>query len=309
MVAVSVLMSVHDGERYLGEAIASVLAQSLRDFELLIIDDGSTDQTASILAAARDADARVRILANERNLGLVASLNRGLAETRAPWIARMDADDRCHPRRLERQVDFLRRHPEVDVVGSRLRVMNRWRAWQPPEAHDDIVARLLFESPLYHPTVMIRRDRDGGGLGERVFYDETRVHAEDYDLWVRLALDHGARFANLPEVLLDYRMHGSSVSRRHDAAQQRTASEIRRAQLRRLGIEASAAEMDLHDRLAVGWALPPGTRSRCKDWLERLARANDSAGVYPRAAFADWLDVLRRRMGWRGRLTSRLRWR
>jgi glycosyltransferase involved in cell wall biosynthesis len=312
MVAVSVVMTVYNGESHLVAAIDSILAQTFRDFELIVVDDGSTDGTARILAAVRQADQRVRILENARNLGLVASLNRGLAEARGALIARMDADDVSRPHRLARQVEFLRRHPEVDVLGSRLRVLGTWRVWKPPLSHDDIVARLLFESPLYHPTVMLRRHRDDGqgGLGERIVYDERRTHAEDYDLWVRLGLDHGARFANLPEVLLDYRIHRASVSRQFQAAQAQTVTEIRRDQLGKLGIAPSDEEMDLHDRIS-NLSLGGGAdlQARCERWLDKLALNNASADIYPREAFAERLRILKVSARWRRWNLLRKAWR
>ena len=241
--AVSVVMAVFNGMPWLTETLASLRGQTFTDFEVVLIDDGSTDDTAETLRTAADADVRFRVI-TQANQGLVASLNRGIAEARGTLIARLDSDDLAMPDRLAMQVDFMRRHPGVAVVGSAIRIIDaegvahRRQAY--PCAPEEVRSALLCGCALAHPAVMMRREvvQAVGG------YRESFRHAEDYDLWLRLAEKH--ELANLPQELLRYRQHGSSVSFRH-RQQQALATYVARyfAQERRAGrAEPSIA----HDR-------------------------------------------------------------
>jgi hypothetical protein len=219
--AITVAMSVHNGEPYLGEAIASVLAQSFGDFEFLIIDDGSTDGSRQTIAGFAARDTRIRPILRE-NRGLIASLNQLLAEARAPLIARMDADDVCRPERFARQIAFLAAHADHGVVGSWSEDIDaRGRSIQAeavgadqPVTHEAFLAAIDACGPLLcHPAVMFRTQvvRAAGG------YHAAFRHCEDLDLWLRLA--SRTRIANIPERLLRYRRSDSQVSRRFSLEQ------------------------------------------------------------------------------------------
>ncbi|MFM5906562.1 MAG: glycosyltransferase [Novosphingobium sp.] len=226
--AVTVALSVRDGATWLGAAIESVLAQTFGDFEFLILDDGSRDASADVVRAFAARDARVQLISRE-NRGLVASLNELLGRARAPLVARMDADDLCHPERFARQVAFLRANPDHGVVGTGEEFIDsrgvlRSASGDIPCRHEDIVAAFAAGGvPLSHPTVMFRRDlvRAVGG------YRAAFRHCEDLDLWLRLA--GSTRLANLPEPLLRYRRHGNQVSVRHAYAQSYGAAVARLA--------------------------------------------------------------------------------
>ncbi|HEX8251902.1 MAG TPA: glycosyltransferase [Thermoanaerobaculia bacterium] len=211
---VTVLMSVFNGGVYLREAIESILAQTFADYEFLIVDDGSTDDTPSILRGYRDA--RIRVLTNERNVGLTASLNRGLGEARGEWIARQDADDRSHPQRLQRQLAFVAAHPEVTVAGTQARVIDaRGRAVgmsRKPRTSIGIAWCSVFHNPLLHSSVIFRRNAilEAGG------YDEAYPFNQDFELWSRLMERHP--LANIDDVLIDHRVHGASIAGRRDPA-------------------------------------------------------------------------------------------
>ncbi len=218
--AVSVAMSVYNGERFVESAIASVLAQTFGDFEFLILDDGSTDSSAAIITAAAARDPRVRPILRE-NRGLIASLNQLIAEARAPLIARMDADDLCRPERFARQVAFLEANPDHGVVGTfTLDVDDEDRPFpvdgaEHPVTHDEFIKAIDERGPLLaHPSVMFRRDvvQAVGG------YHAAFRHCEDFDLWLRLA--DCTRLANVPERLLVYRHYAGQVSSRHVVEQQ-----------------------------------------------------------------------------------------
>ncbi len=211
---VTVLLAVHNGEPYLGGAIESVFAQTSKDFELLVVDDASTDGTAALLAALRDK--RVRILRNETNLGQVPSLNRGLREARGEYVARLDADDWCRPTRLARQVAALDAEPRVGLVGSWLDVVDDHDRPVAAlrERIDDLVRfayqTLIMRVYVTHPAAMYRRqavlDVDG--------YDESTGPSEDKDLWRRLLLA-GWDARIVPEPLLVYRLHEQQLSHVH----------------------------------------------------------------------------------------------
>jgi glycosyltransferase involved in cell wall biosynthesis len=285
---VTVLMPVYNGERFLAEAVDSVLRQTLRDFEMLIIDDGSSDGTADILARYRDS--RIRIVNNGRNLGLIATLNKGLDLARGALIARMDADDISLPRRLEVQHDYLRKHPEVGVCGTWFRTFGEGesRVVRPPTRPAEVAAHAFFYCPFAHPSVMIRRSSfDEFSLR----YDAGALHAEDYDLWVR-AGEHVA-LANVPEVLLHYRVHGAQISATAREQQAQTTGRVQRSQLLRLRPEATEDEIAWH--LKVCQLDIPADRAsllRARAWLDLLLTLNDERVRYERAAFRNALGQM-----------------
>jgi hypothetical protein len=208
---VSVLMSIYNGERYLREAVESILGQTFTDYEFVIVDDGSTDRTRDILNEYTAHDDRFVLIYNTTNLGLTKSLNKGLAIARGEYIARMDADDVSLPYRLARQVKFMDNHPAVGVVGSVIQYTDEaGKVSDSISVHDGSAGMLrwwlCFENPLRHPTVMMRRavvNQVGG-------YNATIPLSQDYDLWQRMS--DIAELANLPEVLLYRRKHHHSVS-------------------------------------------------------------------------------------------------
>ncbi len=216
----SVAMSVYNGERFLAEAIESVLSQSFTDFEFLILDDGSSDGTRALIERYASADSRIRPIIRE-NRGLIASLNQLIEEARGTLVARMDADDVCKPERFARQVAFLAANPECGVVGSWTEDIDefgdryRLEGRDHPLNHEDFLRAIEQGAPLLcHPAVIFRRDivRAVGG------YHAAFRHCEDMDLWLRLAST--TRIANLPERLLRYRHYGDQVSSRYATEQQ-----------------------------------------------------------------------------------------
>lgn len=206
----SVVMPCYNAERFLRDAIESVLSQSLRDFELIIIDDGSTDASASMVEEYRQRDRRVVFLSNDRNEGIVAALNKGLQAARGEFIARLDADDVALPGRLMKQYEFMKAHPDVIICGTALWMVDvsgrplKKRSYALSDSA--IRKQLLWKSPFAHPSVCIRRSVfTTHGLK----YSSEFPHAEDFDLWLRAA-DLG-KFANLEEPLTKYRLREGAV--------------------------------------------------------------------------------------------------
>lgn len=205
---VTVLMPVRNGAAHLQSAIDSILAQTFADFELLILDDGSTDATPAILGAL--SDPRVRVVTHPRNLGLVPTLNEGLELARGELIARQDHDDLSAPDRLQKQVAFLRDQPDCVLVGTEAFAMigDEERAYRMlrPSQSDSIRWYLCFDNAFIHSAVMARRQallQEFGGY-------PSSFHSEDYALWSRLA--RARETANLAEPLLGYREHAASVT-------------------------------------------------------------------------------------------------
>jgi glycosyltransferase involved in cell wall biosynthesis len=279
---VSCVLPVWNGEDYLADAIRSVLNQTCRDFELIIVDDGSTDATPDIVDRLRREDRRIR-LCRQAHAGLVAALNQGMDLALGCYIARMDADDICASERFEVQLGFLDRHQDVGVCGTWVETFDggRREVIRYPCEDSAIRSRLLFESPLAHPAVMLRRE-----VLERhaLTYDATALHAEDYDLWVRAA-PH-TRFANIPVALVRYRVHPEQAGRRYEEKQDRSARAIRVAQLHDLGIQPTEQEANLHHRLSR-WRFDPApdVLRATRVWLTKLMRANSVAQRYPHREF------------------------
>lgn len=230
---ISVLMSAYNAERYIAEAIQSILGQTEGRFEFLIVNDGSRDATGSIIDRYAAQDARIRAF-HQDNRGLVASLNRMLDEARAPLVARMDSDDVSRPDRFAVQLAYLQAHPDIAVLGTNTDELDADGAFFPchdfhPEHPEEIRQRLQVTSALCHPSVMMQRDmiRALGG------YRAAFRHCEDYDLWLRVSERHD--LYNLPDRLFLYRRSPDQVSEKHilvqaiGAAYARYAAQQRRA--------------------------------------------------------------------------------
>jgi glycosyltransferase involved in cell wall biosynthesis len=221
VVKVTVLMPVFNSERYLREAIESILNQAYRNFEFLIINDGSTDGSVSIIKSYNDR--RIRLIHNERNLGLIHTLNRGIEQSRGHYIARMDADDISLPLRLLRQVAYMERHPDVGICGTWIEYfMGLSDVIRLPVTDAEIKAHLPILCPMAHPTVMFRTAvvRKYG-----LWYSHDYPHAEDYELWFRAA--NVTKLANIPEVLLKYRIHPGQICQTQRGEQQATINNIK----------------------------------------------------------------------------------
>jgi glycosyltransferase involved in cell wall biosynthesis len=218
---VSVVLPCFNAERFLHEALDSVLRQTYQDLEVVALDDGSLDATARILERYAAQDARVRILANDSNLGLISTLNRGVAEARGAFIARMDADDVAAPARIARQVQTLTVRHEIGVVGTGIELIDqagrRSRRRAPVRCREPGGARFmaLFATPLAHPTMLARTS---AMRAHPYGTSPDSLHTEDYDLFTRMLAD-GVEFLNLDEHLVSVRVNEGSVSRRHESIQ------------------------------------------------------------------------------------------
>jgi hypothetical protein len=267
---ISVVLPVRNGEAFLKAAIDSILAQTFSDFELIVVDDDSTDRTPEILSATNDT--RLQIIRNTTQRGIAGSLNRGFDLCRGRYVARMDADDISLPTRFARQVRFLEARREVGLCGTWVRMFSdRWSRNRRLESDPERMrCSLLMFNVLSHPSVMMRREFfTWHGLA----YDESLQNSEDYEMWTRASLLFP--IGNLREVLLLYRVHAEQAGRRERAVRLQEGERIRRAHLDRLGVQFSPEEQALHHAVSMGEA--PAMRNwlaHAAGWLEKILDAN-----------------------------------
>lgn len=217
---ISVVLPVHNADPYLALALDSLLEQTFEDFEIIAINDGSTDLSGEILNEYAIKDSRIRVF-HRAQRGLVETLNEGIDLTRGDWIARMDADDIALPRRFELQLEQLSR-TDADFCGGALQCFGDSRAtWRYPESNEACGVQLLFGVPVAHPAVIGRIS-----AFKKLRYNPEFKNAEDYELWQR-AWSIGKEFTNVQEIVMYYRVHKEQVSSKHNSEQNKMADAIR----------------------------------------------------------------------------------
>jgi glycosyltransferase involved in cell wall biosynthesis len=212
MPKISVVMSVYNGGKYLKLAVESILNQSFKDFEFIIINDGSTDKSLDLLKSFQKQDERIKIISRE-NKGLISSLNEGIKLAQGEYITRMDADDISKTTRLEKQLKYMEENnlmvcgawaQGIDELGNKIKDMNY------PPSEKKIKSSSLLHNPFIHPSVMFRKDvfKKAGG------YKKFFKHIEDYELWTRIVFKY--KTGNIPEALLEYRLHNDQITQRRN---------------------------------------------------------------------------------------------
>ena len=281
-------MSVFNNETDLAEAIDSVLMQTFTDFEFIIINDASTDNSGKILDNYAQQDQRIRLINNEKNIKLAASLNRGIAVAKGEYIVRMDADDVALPDRFKQQYEFMQSNTQIAVSGTWVQVYEKaeivWRTNISPEAAN---CAAFFESCFHHPTVIIRKSV----LDEYGAYDDSIEYAQDCHLWSRLAFDHHLQLTNIPQVLLRYRSHPDKNRDEYRLAQHDKATTLRKKNLARLGIDINDDDYHWHDVLCRG--KPLNTAQQFLDlinWIRYLENANQQQQLLSAVDFKHELE-------------------
>ncbi len=285
-------MPVFNGERYLQEAVDSILQQTCPDFEFIIIDDGSQDSTLEIIQSYQDK--RIRFLQNSENLGIAKTLNRGISLTQGKYIARMDSDDISLPTRLEEQFRFLEANSEIAVCGTWVEYFGRKvpvlenNLLKEPADPESIRCSFLFNCVLKHPSVMIRRSVLENGA---YTYDERLDRAEDYELWVRISKQHP--LANLQKILLRYRLHPHKVSLLHKKSNFEQADRIREDLLKELGLQPSQSELQLHHELSRRFRreFPADLKDSAQAWLKKIYAQNQQSRIYDPDILVDILNA------------------
>jgi len=273
---VSVVMAVYNGEQYLKDAVYSVMAQTFSNFEFIIIDDGSTDNTPKLLEQFSRNDSRIKIIRQE-NSGLPAALNRGICEARGKYIARMDADDISLPNRFELQVEFMENNPEIGLCGTACRLIGEssgisWTTTDP----DELKCRLLFWPCITHSTVMMRKNIL---IDNNLFYNPNYKQAEDYELWSRIS--KVCEIANLPDILLLYRVTASQKSTRFADEVTKWSATVQHRLLEDLGITPTDDEMSIHSSLhKSAFEKSRNYVEKVEQWFCKIIAANKRTHIY-----------------------------
>lgn len=279
---VTVLMPVYNGEKYLREAIDSVLSQTFSDFEFLIINDGSTDNSVEIIKNYNDS--RIRLIHNDKNRGIVFSRNRGLEESRGEYIAILDCDDIAYPRRLEKQLKFLDAHPDFGVIGSWVKLIDSAGQptgviWKNRISPEKIPSFLLFGNCFAHSSTIIRAKAIPPEL-----YQPFEISC-DYDLWIRMSKKW--KLWSLPEILTKYRVHQKGVSKSKQELLNQEIKKILIGQLANLKITPAAGELEIHRANYTYCANDlENFISRREAWLKELKKANRQVGYYSEPEFS-----------------------
>lgn len=273
---VTVLLPVYNAELYIAEAVESILRQTFRDFELLVMNDGSKDKSSEIIRSFKDE--RVRLVENESNLRLIATLNKGIKLAKGKYIARMDADDVSLPDRLQKQVSFMQAHPEVGVCGTWFESLGAPRkVVKYPEGDAAIRIMMLYQTPFCHPSVIVRKE-----VLEKndILFSPDFIHGEDYEMWIRLS-PH-TRFANIPEVLLQYRLHENSVSASNQSVQQEKTYNVIRLAFKKAGMQISNEEITLFRQVIYAqFKADKHFITEAERLLSQLVKANEQTKFLP----------------------------
>lgn len=271
--SITIVLPVYNGERYLREAIDSVLAQTYRDFELWVVNDGSTDGTVAIVDSY--GDPRVKRIDNPHNMGLVATLNRAFALVESPFIARMDDDDLWHPQKLELQMALMESRPDVGVCGTSIHKFGDVDAVHIfPEESDALKVGLLFYCMMSHPSVVYRRSML---LETGLQYQQEWFPAEDYKMWIDVL--KCSRIHNLQQPLVEYRQHESQICRERKEEQALLERRLREEQMRLVYPNPSEEELVFHlDRFTT---LRPTSDEEVRQfiqWSRKLGKENERHG-------------------------------
>jgi glycosyltransferase involved in cell wall biosynthesis len=287
MPRVSVVMAIYNRSDLVGEAVQSILSQTFTDFEFVIVDDGSTDGSADVVAAIKDP--RIKLLRQPANRGIATSVNVGIEASSGEYIARMDSDDLCHPDRLEVQVQML---DNMSVAGACCTYARGFGVpnageWTPYTNSGELAADLLFRNRIAQPTVMMRRSV----LDENHLRYNESAASEDYDLWWKLT--RVTSFVCIPGYYASIRRHENRNVVKDIATVSSDADRIRTEQLVAFGIEG---DPDFHNRIAWRRDIRRGELQHIHAWLEEVEIHNDQVGFYDpgclrRVLCDQWLDV------------------
>lgn len=289
---VTVLMPVYNGARFLREAVESILKQTFADFEFLIINDGSTDNSVGIIKSYNDS--RIRLIHNGERRGVTFSLNKGVKFAEGTYLARMDTDDISLPTRLEKQVKFLRIHPEVGVCGTWVdfftRIPGIGGKYCPTGGSNIVKAMLIFENVIQHPTVMAKT-----ALFRHNPYPSRFPHAEDYGLWMEIIKK--IEFAVFPEILLHYRLHASQIGQTRSREQVFSVAKVHREMLASVEATCSSRELAIHESICSGkYEFTQEYIDEVENWLRKILAVNNKKKIFDQKSLekvvsSRWLSV------------------
>lgn len=275
MSRVSVLMPVYNGEKYLREAIDSVLNQTYQDFELIIVDDGSTDNSVKIVKSYNNP--KIKLYINTTNERLGRTRNKCINYSTGVYLANLDCDDIAEPKRLELQVAFMDNNTEVGVCGGYAKIIGKDEIWKYEIDNDSIKFKMLFDSRFINSSTIIRKSVLNKN---KIRYNEAFDQSQDYGLWVDIS--KYCTFANIPEVLVNYRVHPERITDIYRTSQVNFADEIRLKQISNLGISINDEEKEIHLKFLKHKNEPLSSADAIKihKWHIKLSKANHSLKIY-----------------------------
>lgn len=281
---VSVLLPVYNCEKYINESVDSILNQTFTDFELIIIDDKSTDNTLNLIKKYNDN--RIIVFEKNQNSGYTNSLNYGISIAKGEFIARMDADDISLPTRFEEQIEFLESNPEFILCGSWLQVIGTSRIIKKPENHQEILIHLLYSNPIGHPSVMLKKE-----VLYKFKYDINKEPAEDYDLWTKL-IWHGKMY-NIQKPLLLYRKHDSQISTTKSIIQMQRYLYSRIELFKSLKYDSEKySDKLLYSFFSLDVSIKRNNFVDILNWLDCIKIKNNSLKIFPKKEFENTLELL-----------------
>jgi len=278
LIKVSVLMPVFNGAKYLRESIESILSQDFSDYEFIIINDGSTDESVEIIKSYNDA--RIKLISNEKNLGLISTLNKGIQLCKGEYIVRMDCDDISFKDRIKFQVAFMDKYKNIGASGSFYKLLrnNKSLDFNFPVHYNETKAFLFFNSPIAHPASIIRRSVL---IDNNIFYKSDFKHAEDFRLW--LDISKHSDLANIKKILLLYRVHENQITGNLNLSfdKNKSLNIIRTEQLEKLSIYPSVEQMILHTTICEGTKFKTFSQLVLADeWLLQLTLKNKEKLIF-----------------------------
>lgn len=290
---VTVLMPIYNGETYLKEATDSILNQTYKDFEFLIINDGSKDRSAEIIS--KYTDPRINLVHNEKNLGLITTLNNGIEIAKGEYIVRMDCDDISVPDRIEKQVKFMDENPEVGMSSSCVELygLHRKMFYKIPSDYEEIKCDFLFNVPFFHPAMILRKST----LNKYNLRYPDQLYSEDHALWIKASKLFPLK--NIPEALVYYRIHKSQICQACSSEQSVTTINLRKNLLHELGFTYNQEEEILLDKLLFyrdRWFSTKAEMKKVEEMLLRIISCNNEKNTYKEQALLKmlsefWLSV------------------
>jgi glycosyltransferase involved in cell wall biosynthesis len=289
-VPITVLMPVYNAEKYILEAVNSILNQTYRDFILIIINDGCTDGTMGIINSIYDP--RIQIINNEENIKLIATLNKGLALVETEFVARMDADDFSFPERLEVQLAFMRANPDVGACGTWydniLADGTERKGGRYLPYHEEILFKNLYQLHIIHGTTLMRMSviRENN-----LRFDASFPHAEDYDFFSRMA--KVSKLHNVQQSLYKIRHHVENVSKKFSDVQEAGSNKVKRALFKEIGVAATDYDLDLYrEFMHQNYSVITGVKlTRILDLISDLIQSNSKSGYLPTEDFRKELAI------------------
>ena len=291
--AITVMMPVYNAEKYLQEAMDSILNQTFREFEFLIINDGSTDSSENIILSYNDN--RIRYIKNEENAGLIYTLNKAVDLTKTKYFARMDADDIALPERLKVQYEFMEKNEHIGVCGTLFEIFGQENENPPiPVKDEEIKATLLFSNPICHPAVVIRTEilkKENITYGVLFDYADNQkiLELEDYALWHQLK--YITKFANIPSMLLKYRREGQNLTSYKTGLILERKKKFYTYVVKELNVQPSEFNLLLHISFHnIRLSKSHEDVQQFKNYLEELKKANKNINIYPEQAMAKEIE-------------------